>query len=920
MRFFTSLLLLLALPVALSATHNRAGEIIVRSSGDCTNPNNQLTVCATIITYTETFATDVDRDSLDIFWGDGTIQLIGRTLEEFLPGGIKKNEYEMCHTYDGFGRYLISFQDANRVAMIQNIINQQSVNIPFSVSTSFFLPNPIPFGCNSSPELTQIPIEAACIGSPWTHNPGAFDVDGDSLAYAFTTPQSAPGIPIDGFVDPNDAFPGAASLFIDERTGQITWDAPVRAGEYTLAFIVTSYRNGIPMDTLIRDMQIIVEECNNLPPSLEVPTEEICVVAGELVEFSVFAGAPVEDENQLVRLEANGRPFNLANSPATFTPDDFVFQNDPLVKRFSWQTTCEHMSEQPYIVVFRAEDNFFQLDNSGREGGLATLKAVSIKVVPPPPTGLQTVADDAQIVLTWDKPQQCEDEDDPLFLGFTVWRREGSNPFMPDTCETGLAGRGYDRLTPFETSEMLDDRYVYIDEDIERGKTYCYRVIAIFGRPIPNIGLVFGKIESPPSEEICVQLARDIPILTKVDVLSTGTTDGEIDVCWLLPEADALDTLLNMGPYRYVLSRAEGQTEDPAAFDEVATFTTQFFNETVDLCFSDAGLNTEALAYSYRIELFVENETEPIEPGQPASSVRLNGAPTDEAVDLNWSALVPWTNTSYEVFRRLPGAADYELLTTTTQSALRDGGLENGLEYCYFIRASGTYSVDNIPSPLINRSQELCLTPLDNVPPCPPTLAVTSVCDRGVDCTVQDNLFNTLNWTPDPGICADDVAGYRVYFGRDSSSVPEQIADVGADVLTFEHMPEGGITGCYYVSAYDFLDNESDFSNQVCIVNCPIYILPNAFTPNADGQNELFVPRGRCFVERVDFKIFNRWGQLVFETEDPALNWDGNNLNGDPLPDGTYHYVGKVFERRLEGVVQAAEPVSGYIELIAGRR
>lgn len=918
MRLLSSLLFFLVLPFALNATHNRAGEIIVRSAGDCTDPNSQLTVCATIITYTETFDTDVDRDSLNIFWGDGTVQLIARTREMPLPDGIKRNEYEMCHTYDGFRRYVIGFDDANRVANVLNI-GERSVDIRFSVSTSYFLPNPIPFGCNSSPELTQIPIEAACLGSPWTHNPGAFDIDGDSLAYAFIDPESSPGIPIESYVLPNQAFAGGGSLFINERTGQINWDNPVRAGDYTLAFAVMSFRNGIPLDTLIRDMQIIVEECSNDPPTLDLETEEICVVAGELIEFDVVAGAPITDEDQLVRLEANGRVFQLPNGPATFTPDNFGFQQDPLTKTFRWQTLCEHMSEQPYIVVFRAEDNFFQLDNSGREGGLARLRAVSIRVVPPPPTGLETVADDAQIVLTWDKPQDCEEEDDPLFLGFTVWRREGSNPFTPDTCETGLAGRGYELLTPFETIEMLDDRYAYIDGDIERGKTYCYRVVALFGIPIPGLGLIFGNIESIPSEEICVQLARDIPILTKVDVLSTGPANGSIDVCWLLPDAEALDTVLNTGPYRYVLSRADGQTQDPAAFTEVASFTTPFFDAPVDTCFTDTGLDTEGQAYSYRIELFVENESDPLEPGQAASSVRLGGAPTDEAVELRWSALVPWANTAYEVFRRLPGAADYELISTTSQTTLRDGGLVNGEEYCYFIRAIGTYSVDNIPSPLINRSQELCLVPLDNVAPCPPTLVVTSVCDRGVDCTVQENLFNTLNWTPDPRPCANDVAGYRIYFSPDSTSAPARIGEVGTDVLPFEHMPDNGITGCYVVTAFDGLGNESEFSNEVCIVNCPIYILPNAFTPNGDGQNERFVPRGRCFVDRVDFKIFNRWGQLVFETEDPALNWDGTNLSGELLPDGTYHYVGKVFERRLEGVVEAGEPVSGYIELVTGQ-
>ncbi len=920
MRLF--LLFLLAAPLTLLATHNRAGEIIVRSAGDCGDINNQLRACATIITYTETIQTEVDRDSLVISWGDGSTETIARTLEVNLGDGIKRNEYEMCHRYSGFGRYFISFQDQNRVAQVLNIDGGSSVNIPFSVYTVYTLSNPLLNGCNSTPELTQTPIENACIGSVWTHNPGAFDVDGDSLAFEFTVPQRAPQVPIRNYVLPNQFGGSTGSLTINAETGQITWDAPAVSGEYNLAFFIKSFRNGIPLDTVVRDMQIFVEECANDPPELDIPFEEICVIAGEIIEFDVTATAPLTDADQRVRLEASGRPFDFPQDSATFLPDQDIYVTDPFTRTFRWETNCSHISNQPYFVVFRAEDDFFQVSNVGsREGGLATLRTVAIKVVAPPPTGLTTLADDESITISWDKPYACEDQADPLFLGFTVWRRIGSNPFVVDTCETGLSGRGYTKLTPTETMEMEDGRFVYIDEDIERGQTYCYRVVALLGRPIANLGLIFEEIESIPSEEVCVQLARDIPLLTKVGVTATGVTDGAIDVCWILPNAEALDTLLNTGPYRYVLSRAEGQTEDPAQFSEIASFSRPFFGSAVDTCFSDLNINTEALPYSYRIELFVENEAEPVGEARPASSVRLSGSPTDEANELNWTANVPWTNTTYDVFRQLPGGSTFEFLVTVDEPAYRDEGLTNGLEYCYYILASGTYNIDNIPAPLLNRSQELCLIPTDNVPPCPPELTVVSVCDRGVDCTVTENLFNTLNWISPMEVCGDmDVAGYRVYFSSDTSSTPQFIDEIsGSDQLSFDHIPENGITGCYTVTAFDNNGNESSPSNIVCVSNCPIYELPNVFTPNADNQNDVFVPRSRCFIERVEFKVYNRWGQLVFETEDPAINWDGTNLNGNILPSGTYYYVGQIFEQRLEGVTASPDPISGYIELITGK-
>jgi len=913
MRLRLLLFFLTLLPVVLSATHNRAGEIIVRSQG-CDSSGDQLTVCATIITYTETAQTEVDRDSLEINWGDGSSQVIARTNRFPIAPGIQRNEYTFCHRYGGYGRYVLSFQDVNRVRNVRNIPG--SVNIPFSVSTSYTLVNPAIDGCNSSPELTQDPIDNACIGSVWTHNPGAFDIDGDSLSFEFTTPSFAPGAFIPNYVLPNQVGGANSDLSIDPRTGQITWDSPSAPGEYNLAFLVKSFRNGIPLDTVIRDMQIFVDDCANEPPVIDITREEICVVAGELVEFDVVAGAPFNETEQQVTLVASGRPFDLEDNPATFLPDTDEPQDDPLTKTFRWQTSCENISDQEYFVILRAVDT-----GAPRPTGLATLRSVSIKVVAPPPEDLQVSVEEDLITVSWQNPYDCQDSEDPSLQGFTVWRREGSNNFAPDTCETGLAGRGYTRLTVDEVSEVEDGRYVFEDMNVIRGRTYCYRVVALMVRRTPGGGPIYAEIESIPSQEVCVQLARDIPLLTKVDVTQTSSTDGEIDVCWILPQANSLDTIQNPGPYRYVLSRASGQTTNPADFTVVQTYETPFFGSQVATCYTDENLDTRGSAYSYRIELFTGGETEAIGDGQPASSVRLNGQPTDRAIELSWTELVPWTNSSYEVFRQLPGEDDFELVATVSEPSYRDEGLENGEQYCYYIRSTGSYNVDDIPSPLLNRSQELCLIAEDNVAPCAPALTVESVCDRGVDCSDDAELYNLLQWTSPAEVCgADDVAGYRIYFSSDTTNSPTLVGEIdNNDELTFRHTPPTGIVGCYTITALDGNGNESVVSNEVCVTNCPVYELPNVFTPNGDGANDLLRPRVFCFVERIELKMFNRWGQLVFQTADPALNWDGTNLSGEALPSGTYYYVAQVYERRLNGVVPSAGKISGYVELIAGQ-
>ena len=161
------------------------------------------------------------------------------------------------------------------------------------------------------------------------------------------------------------------------------------------------------------------------------------------------------------------------------------------------------------------------------------------------------------------------------------------------------------------------------------------------------------------------------------------------------------------------------------------------------------------------------------------------------------------------------------------------------------------------------------------------------------------------------------MVSYNIYFAATEGATLELIDNIDdSGDTTFFHQPERGIAGCYAVTALDTFLNESAFSNIVCVDNCPNYELPNAFTPNGDGFNDLFIPSPYCFIESVEMLIYNRWGELVFSTKDPNLNWNGENLRGKPLPAGTYHYVCKVIEQRVTGNVLSPVVLRGYIDLI----
>ncbi|MFH1321132.1 MAG: PKD domain-containing protein [Bacteroidota bacterium] len=82
----------------------------------------------------------------------------------------------------------------------------------------------------------------------------------------------------------------------------------------------------------------------------------------------------------------------------------------------------------------------------------------------------------------------------------------------------------------------------------------------------------------------------------------------------------------------------------------------------------------------------------------------------------------------------------------------------------------------------------------------------------------------------------------------------------------------------------------------------PLVAVPNAFTPNNDGENDVLYLLTVGFNKLIEFKIFNRWGQVVFETQDLTGGWDGT-FKGEPQEIGKYVYY-YIVEETLSGKTQ----------------
>ncbi|MBK7587476.1 MAG: gliding motility-associated C-terminal domain-containing protein [Bacteroidetes bacterium] len=107
----------------------------------------------------------------------------------------------------------------------------------------------------------------------------------------------------------------------------------------------------------------------------------------------------------------------------------------------------------------------------------------------------------------------------------------------------------------------------------------------------------------------------------------------------------------------------------------------------------------------------------------------------------------------------------------------------------------------------------------------------------------------------------------------------------GANGLTFNNLGETNMT--IYVTDNMGCDIEKDVNIE--ILQCCKMVVPNAFTPNADGLNDFLKPIAISEVTDIKFSIYDRWGKMVFNTKTLGDRWDGS-VHEIPCNMGVYYY------------------------------
>jgi gliding motility-associated-like protein len=104
--------------------------------------------------------------------------------------------------------------------------------------------------------------------------------------------------------------------------------------------------------------------------------------------------------------------------------------------------------------------------------------------------------------------------------------------------------------------------------------------------------------------------------------------------------------------------------------------------------------------------------------------------------------------------------------------------------------------------------------------------------------------------------------------------------------------------GTYTVVLVASSNNCSDTATKVITVEEGFTLeVPNVFTPNNDGTNDLFSIKSTG-VKSAEGYIYNRWGQLLYSWDVLKISWDGKASNGENCPDGTYYYLIKLIDKK----------------------
>lgn len=315
--------------------------------------------------------------------------------------------------------WVFTYENFSRSANITNLTNPSTFGVTITAKM-FAAPNQVAGQCSdNSPYFLQDPYLTVCAGETYSYNMNHVDDDGDSLVISFGQPlnnfpsqtYNPPAVPAILNYDPGFSFtnptPDASfnaanqATQLDNTTGHLTFLSNTSGG-FVIKLVVQSFRDGVLIAEIMREMQVTVVNCGpgNNAPIVNGPFPgglfNTTVNAGTLVNFTIQSsdlellqdGTP-----QTNFLTVSGPLFgtNFTSNTGCDIAPCATLNQAPIISGiqgasvdFSWQTDCDHLvdglgnpvAQKDFTYVFRFQDNYCQIPK-------ITYRSVNITVVNP---------------------------------------------------------------------------------------------------------------------------------------------------------------------------------------------------------------------------------------------------------------------------------------------------------------------------------------------------------------------------------------------------------------------------------------------------------------------------------------------------------------------------------------------------------
>jgi gliding motility-associated-like protein len=775
------------------------------------------------------------------------------------------------------GGYNASYQRCCRGPNITNLVSPDDTGLTL---TTHIPGSETGFTNNSSPRFTYYPPMLLCNNEQKTIDHSATDPDGDLLVYSLVTPNSGansanpmpsqapapPYFPVQwasGFGATNALGPGS-SITINPSTGIITVD-PNMIGLFVVGVRSQEFRNGTLVGETVRDFLFRVFDCN-------ITLQAILPLQEDLSTFvSYCQGLTVQFENQSYGGMNYAWDFGVTGTNSdvsagfapTFTyPSSGTYVARLIVNPGMPCTDTAYMNitvNNPFSLSWTSEDSICILANVFNFTGITSNTSASFSWDFDSDASVQSSTNLVVPNVSFTQP------------GFHVVTLNGND----GDCETSFT----------------DSIYIF---DLPTSIIEIPPLIQCFGLTIPfgnnsinanNFQWEFGVSNSttdmsnqfeptfnfPSSGNYTVQLIAS----STSSCRDTSTINITLNEPLLISFTHNDSLCITDGLYSFDGS-ASGQPS--------ATFLWDFgLNSipnsatTVDVSgvqFLTPGNHDVLLIGSYDIC----KDT-------VSSRVFVYGEPSIDFLYLN-------------TLQCAPSTANFLNLSTSDTPPIYswnfgDGGTSNLTNPAYVYNDVGSYSVGLTMITTSGCIDTLYMLQQDLVQVYPSPQAGFSVNPNRVD------ICNSKVEFIDQSI---DATSYFYFFDN------RQFTSTQANF--FHDYTQSG--GDYPIQIVSNQYGCKDTAMQTVVVEPFALYIPNTFIPDGDELNDLFIPVTAFEVDGWVFQIFNKWGELIFETEQCNEGWDGT-YESKPCQDGTYIYVLKY---RPCDNPYATQQISGFVNLI----